>query len=90
MWPSDVPAPLSVQLRKMLAKNATRVIDLFRQWDDDGNGTISKKEFRQVTASNHQYRQSSSVFVSRRQPPSVAVSTVSRRQQEGAPAGNNP
>ena len=46
----DLDSNLSVQeqLRKMLAKNATRVIDLFRQWDDDGNGTISKKEFRQV------------------------------------------
>ena len=28
-----------------LAKNSARVIDLFREWDDDGNGEVSKKEF---------------------------------------------
>eukprot|EP00964_Phaeocystis_antarctica_P107643 scaffold72325_cov28-Phaeocystis_antarctica.AAC.2 len=25
-----------------------RVIDLFREWDEDGNGTVSKKEFRKA------------------------------------------
>lgn len=35
------------QLKAVLRANAARVIDLFREWDDDGNGTISKKEFRQ-------------------------------------------
>ena len=35
------------QLRDILAANRVRVIDLFREWDDDGNGVISKKEFRQ-------------------------------------------
>ena len=25
--------------------NLTRMTDLFRQWDTDGNGTINKKEF---------------------------------------------
>ena len=25
-----------------------RVIDLFREWDEDGDGTISKKEFRKA------------------------------------------
>ena len=25
-----------------------RVIDLFREWDDDNNGTVSKKEFRKA------------------------------------------
>ena len=36
------------QLRDALAANLTRVIDLFREWDDDGNGLIDKKEFRQA------------------------------------------
>ena len=27
-----------------------RVMDLFRDWDDDGNGTIDKKEFRRAIA----------------------------------------
>ena len=35
------------QLKAVLRANVARVIDLFREWDDDGNGTISKKEFRQ-------------------------------------------
>ena len=28
-----------------MSKNAVRVIDLFHEWDDDGSGSISKKEF---------------------------------------------
>ena len=32
------------QLRQILIDNAVRVIDLFRDWDDDGNGRVSKKE----------------------------------------------
>ena len=33
------------QLRDALAKNALRVGDLFREWDDDNNGKVSKDEF---------------------------------------------
>ena len=33
------------QLRDALAKNAVRVGDLFREWDDDNNGKVSKEEF---------------------------------------------
>ena len=36
------------QVRDALSKNAVRVIDLFREWDEDGNGTVSKKEFRKA------------------------------------------
>ena len=36
------------QLRDILSKNAVRVIDLFREWDEDGDGTVSKKEFRKA------------------------------------------
>ena len=39
---------VAVELRDALTKNAKRVIDLFRDWDEDGNGTISKKEFRKA------------------------------------------
>ena len=35
-----------VQIRDYLSKKAVRVIELFRQWDDDGTGKIEKKEFR--------------------------------------------
>ena len=34
--------------QEALAKNAGRVIDLFRQWDTDGDGVITKKEFREA------------------------------------------
>jgi Ca2+-binding EF-hand superfamily protein/tetratricopeptide (TPR) repeat protein len=36
------------QLREILNKNAVRVIDLFRSWDEDGNGRINGKEFRKA------------------------------------------
>ena len=36
------------QLRDALVTNAVRVIDLFREWDEDGDGTVSKKEFRKA------------------------------------------
>ena len=31
-----------------LKKNAARVIDLFREWDTDGNGEISRSEFHKA------------------------------------------
>ena len=34
------------QIFEALRANAVRVMDLFRDWDDDNTGTISKKEFR--------------------------------------------
>ena len=39
---SDAQSELIVQLND----NAVRVIDLFREWDEDGSGAVSKKEFR--------------------------------------------
>ena len=38
------------QLREVLFTNAVRVIDLFRAWDDDGNGKIDEREFRRAIA----------------------------------------
>jgi len=38
------------QLRKILHENSVRLIDLFREWDDDGNGALDKVEFRQAVA----------------------------------------
>ena len=37
---------LAEQLAEGLAKNLSRVIDVFRAWDDDSSGTIDKIEFR--------------------------------------------
>ena len=33
------------ELVKLLFDNAVRVIDLFRQWDEDGDGLVSRSEF---------------------------------------------
>ena len=42
--------PIMMQLQEMLNANSVRVIDLFREWDEDGSGTVSKKEFRKAIA----------------------------------------
>ena len=39
------PLDIQTQLRDALARSGSRVIELFRQWDTDGDGTVSKKEF---------------------------------------------
>ena len=41
----DAPS-VQDQIRDALSKNAVRVIDLFREWDKNQDGTVSKKEFR--------------------------------------------
>ena len=38
----------ALQLRDALAKTAVRVIDLFREWDDDGSGKVSRSEFHKA------------------------------------------
>ena len=44
----DSDQPVQEQLRDILIENAVRVIDLFKEWDEDGDGTVSKKEFRRA------------------------------------------
>ena len=41
----DPDGDVQEQLRQILVDNAVRVIDLFRDWDDNGDGKVSKKEF---------------------------------------------
>ena len=41
---------IQAQLRAALAANHARVIDLFRQWDADGDGTVRKAELRKAIA----------------------------------------
>ena len=36
------------QLREALSKNMVRVVDLFREWDTNGDGTVNKAEFRKA------------------------------------------
>ena len=35
-------------MRDALARSSSRVIDLFRQWDEDASGAIDKDEFRRA------------------------------------------
>ena len=42
--------PIQAQLGKALAEHSVKLIDLFRDWDDDGNGAIDSKEFRRAVA----------------------------------------
>merc|ERR1712083_1037057 len=39
---------VAVQIQEALAANAARVIDLFREWDIDGDGQITRKEFHKA------------------------------------------
>ena len=43
--PYHADKSISEQLREYLAVNKGRVQDLFRSWDEDGNGNVSKEEF---------------------------------------------
>ena len=36
------------QLKLVLKENSVRIVDLFREWDEDGDGTISRSEFAKV------------------------------------------
>ena len=44
----DESRPLGEQLKEALSSQALRVMDLFRDWDENGDGQISKAEFRQA------------------------------------------
>ena len=41
-------ATVEQQLRDALGSNLVRVVDLFRDFDENGDGTIGKKEFRRA------------------------------------------
>ena len=41
---------LQEQLRDVMVANNAKLIDLFREWDDDGNGALDKKELRKAIA----------------------------------------
>ena len=40
--------PISQQIGNALKKNAVRVLDLFRSWDTDGDGEVTRKEFHKA------------------------------------------
>jgi Ca2+-binding EF-hand superfamily protein len=43
----DAP-PIQLQIAAALRRNAGKVLDLFREWDANGDGEVSKKEFRKA------------------------------------------
>jgi len=44
----DSNRTIQEQLRDALVDHSMRVMDLFREWDEDGNGEISREEFRKA------------------------------------------
>ena len=48
--PTEGGASVQEQLRKILVEHRVKLIDLFREWDDDGNGALDKKELRRAIA----------------------------------------
>jgi hypothetical protein len=46
----DLREFMNHELRMALSRSSERVIDLFKQWDEDGNGKIDKKEIRRRIA----------------------------------------
>ena len=40
--------PMQETLKEALALSATRVIDLFKEWDEDGDGVVTATEFRRA------------------------------------------
>ena len=42
--------PPPTQIRDALTSNFVRVVDLFREWDDDGSGSVSRTEFAKAMA----------------------------------------
>ena len=47
----DMHEYLHWSLKDALMRSSSRVVDLFRAWDEDGNGTIDKKEFGKAVRS---------------------------------------
>mmetsp|Transcript_30588 Transcript_30588/g.79432 ORF Transcript_30588/g.79432 Transcript_30588/m.79432 type:complete len:732 (-) Transcript_30588:437-2632(-) len=43
----DAP-PISEQIKRALQKNAAKVLDLFRSWDDNGDGQVTRAEFHKA------------------------------------------
>jgi hypothetical protein len=44
----DLHEFIRFSLRDALARAAARVMDLLHEWDEDGSGTIDRKEFRRA------------------------------------------
>ena len=40
--------PVTQKLAEILMQGAVRVINVFREWDEDGDGMVSRKEFRKA------------------------------------------
>ena len=47
---ADSGVSIAEQLAEIMAENSVKLIDLFREWDEDGDGHVDKKEFRKAVA----------------------------------------
>ena len=43
-------ATMNEQIRDIMKEHQVKLIDIFREWDEDGNGAIDKREFRRGVA----------------------------------------
>ena len=46
----DSDKSVAQQLKEALLKNAVRIVDLFKDWDDDQSGTVTRDEFHKAMA----------------------------------------
>ena len=76
---SDSEVDIQTQLRQALTNSGTRIIDLFRQIDVDGDGTITKKEFRNsLPKLGLSAPKRSSTFSSTRSTPTARARSTTR------------
>ena len=47
---ASAPTKIQLQIKSALSANHVKVLDLFRQWDVNGDGKLEKEEFRNVVA----------------------------------------
>ena len=41
---------IAAKVNEMLAENSLKLMDIFREWDEDGSGSVDKEEFRKAVA----------------------------------------
>ena len=78
------------QLKAALHKNLARVIDIFRDWDEDFSGTIDRKEFRKAIKSLgfDAPREEVATGLTQRTAPALCTAAPCTLSQLDAPAGS--
>ena len=61
----------------ILSEHSVKLIDLFREWDEDGNGAIDKAEFRRLLLPSATTRRSATLMMRSRRSITLAMATSS-------------